>query len=302
MYSFLFLFHTINGGLMIKKDKLKELKDYFLSEDTNSIKSRVLNKTSLVDLVSDYHDKLDIAFDIDIKTHNVVDQKNTGNCWSYAGLNIMREEVIKNCNLDSFELSGSYISFFDKLERFNSFMDRLIKYKKEGRDIYDRYVVDILKNGFTDGSNYSEFKELIKKYGVVPKSVYSNSYTSTDTSELNDILSRLLRLFYLDIDKEKYLKYVYKILGIVYGLPQDKFNFEYIDKKGKYHIDKNISPKEFYKKYINIDLDNYIEIYSYKDNKYSYNKTYKLEEGNNISGEKEVFFLNLEYKRLEVLK
>jgi len=292
---------------MIKKETLKKLRDNYLSDENNIIRNRVLNKTALVDLATNYEDNLDVSFNIEIETHNVVDQKSTGRCWSFAGLNILREEVIKRCNLNDFELSGSYIAFYDKLERFNLLMDRLSKYEK---DVYDRYVQDILKTGFDDGSTFSEFKELIKKYGVVPKNMFSNSFTSNDTGELNDILSRLLRKYYLELEKtknieklkDKYLNYVYKILGSVYGLPKDKFDFEYIDNNNEYHIDKNITPKEFYDKYIGIDLDNdYIEIYSYKDDKYKLNKSYVLEEGSLISGTKGTVVLNLDYKRLEEL-
>ena len=292
---------------MIKKETLKELKDNFLSDDKNIIRNRILNKTAIVDLATNFEDNLDVSFNIEIKTHNVVDQKSTGRCWSFAGLNILREEVIKNCNLTNFELSGSYIAFYDKLERFNLLMDRLSNYEK---NVYDRYVQDILKTGFDDGSTFSEFKELVKKYGVVPKNMFSNSFSSNDTGELNDILSRLLRKYYLELEKtknidklkEKYLNFAYKVLGSIYGLPKDKFDFEYVDNNNEYHIDKNLTPKEFYDKYIGIDLDNdYIEIYSYKDDKYKINKLYKLEEGSLISGSKVTPVLNLDYKRLEEL-
>lgn len=286
---------------MINKSTLKKLKDEFLSKEENIIKNRILNNTSLMDISTDYLDNIDTIFDIEITTHGVVDQKNAGTCWSYAGLNILREEVIKNCNIDNIELSDSYIMFYDKLERFNTLIDRLKKYKEEGKNINDKYVIDLLKTGFDDGSTYSEFKEIIKKYGIVPKNCFSNSIASTDTNELNDILSRLLRLYYLDDDKEKYISYAYKVLGILIGLPKDKFDFEYKDKNDKYHIDKSITPNMFYDKYIKIDLDNYIEIYPYKDNKYKTNKLYKLEEGNLISGLKDVCILSLNYNRLEEL-
>lgn len=307
MISFLFFGNNNTGDVMIKKETLKTLKDNYLKDENNIVRSMILNKTALVDLATNYDDNLDVSFNVEIDTHNVVDQKSTGRCWSFAGLNILREEVIKKCNLDNFELSGSYIAFYDKLERFNLLMDRLDNYDS---DVYDRYVQDILKTGFDDGSNFSEFKVLVKKYGVVPKNIFSNSFNSNDTGELNDILSRLLRKYYLELEnikdvkdlKEKYLNYAYKVLGSIYGLPKDKFDFEYIDKNNKYHIDKGLTPKSFYDKYIGIDFDNdYIEIYSYKDDKYNYNKSYIIEEGSLISGSKRTSILNLDYKRLEEL-
>lgn len=291
---------------MISKKVLKELRDNFISDENNINRNRILNKTAFVDLVIDYNDSIDTFFNIEVKTHRAVDQKSTGRCWSFAGLNILREEVIKKCNLNEFELSGSYIAFYDKLERFNSSMEKIIINK---RDVYDRDTQSILMQGIEDGSNFSFFKGLVKKYGVVPKNVFTNSFSSNDTSELNDILSRLLRKFYLDLLdskdieelKNNYLSKAYKILGSVYGVPNDKFNFEYVDSDNKYHIDKEITPKEFYDKYIGVDLDDYIEIFSYKDNKYNYNNIYILEDGDLISGKKGYPVLNLTFDRIESL-
>lgn len=291
---------------MISKSILKKLKDNFISDDNNIIRNRILNKTAFVDLVLDYNDSIDTFFNIEVKTHRAVDQKSTGRCWSFAGLNILREEVIKKCNLNEFELSGSYIAFYDKLERFNSSMEKLIRNK---RDVYDRDTQSILMVGIEDGSNFSFFKGLVKKYGVVPKNVFTNSFSSNDTSELNDILSRLLRKFFLDLLdsndieelKNNYLSKVYKILGSVYGVPCEKFDFEYVDSDNKYHIDKEITPKEFYDKYIGVDLDDYIEVFSYKDNKYDYNNIYTLEDGDLISGKKGYPVLNLTFDRIESL-
>lgn len=291
---------------MISKKVLKELKDNFISDENNINRNRALNKTAFVDLVLDYNDSIDTFFNIEVKTHRAVDQKSTGRCWSFAGLNILREEVIKKCNLNEFELSGSYIAFYDKLERFNSSMEKLII---NNRDVYDRNTQSILMQGIEDGSNFSFFKGLVKKYGVVPKNVFTNSFSSNDTSELNDILSRLLRKFFLDLLdsndieelKNNYLSKVYKILGSVYGLPCEKFDFEYVDSDNKYHIDKEITPKEFYDKYIGVDLDDYIEVFSYKDNKYDYNNIYTLEDGDLISGKKGYPVLNLTFDRIESL-
>lgn len=285
---------------------LKKLKRNFMSNEQNIIRNRILNKTAFVDLVLDYEDTMDIPFNIEVITHRVVDQKATGRCWSFAGLNILREEVIKKCNLNEFELSGSYIAFYDKLERFNTLMERL---ENDNKDVYDRNTQNILMIGIDDGSSFSFFKDLVKKYGVVPKSVFTNSFSSNDTSELNDILSRLLRKYYLELEKtsdasklkEKYLNYCFKVLGSVYGIPKDKFDFECIDKDNKYHMDKDLSPKEFYDKYIGVDLDDYIEIYSYKDNKYSFNHLYSKEGGSLISGKKSTPVLNIDYKRIEEL-
>lgn len=99
----------------------------------------MLKKVQLVDLIQDADTELNQEFNLNIKTHNITDQKNSARCWAFAGLNILREKVIKKCNLDNFELSGSYIAFYDKLERFNILLERLITYKKEKKD----YIIDM---------------------------------------------------------------------------------------------------------------------------------------------------------------
>lgn len=182
------------------------------------------------------------------------------------------------------------------MERFNILLERLILYKNDKKGLYDRYVSSLLENGMTDGGYFTQFANLIYKYGIVPKNVFPETFTSSNTYEINQILSRLLRKFYLDLEKnitnvknlkDQYLEQAYTIITNVYGVVPEKFNFEYTDKNGKYHIDKNITPKEFYNKYIDIDLLNdYIEITSYCDEKIKFNELYQQNESSRISGKK----------------
>ena len=263
----------------------------------------MLNKVKLVDLIQDNDTNLKQSFSINIKTHNVTDQEHSGRCWSFAGLNILREKVIEKCDLENFELSGSYIAFYDKLERFNMLMERLISYKKEGKNLYDRYVSSLLKDGMFDGGFFTSLSNLISKYGVVPKDDFPESFSSSNTYEINQILSRLLRKFYLELEncecdedqlKNKYLENTYFVIADFYGIPPEKFNFEYTDKNGDYHIDKELTPKEFYDKYIGIDLkSDYVEIVSYQDEEFKYNNIYELEETSKISGKEDNLFLDI---------
>lgn len=288
---------------MIQKNDINNFRTKYENNKTNKIRHRMLNKVKLVDLIQDNDTNLNQSFSINIKTHNVTDQEHSGRCWSFAGLNILREKVIEKCGLENFELSGSYIAFYDKLERFNILLERLISYKKEGKDLYDRYVSSLLKDGMFDGGFFTGFSNLINKYGVVPKDNFPESFSSSNTYEINQILSRLLRKFYLDLEnctcdeeqlKNKYLENVYFVIADFYGVPPEKFNFEYTDKDGNYHIDKELTPKEFYDKYIGIDLKrDYVEIISYQDKEFKYNNIYEIEETSIISGKEDNLFLNI---------
>ena len=288
---------------MLELDKIKKYEKEYRAKKENKVRERMVRNVALVDLIHDLDtDTNDNNFSITMKTHGVVDQKHSGRCWTFAGLNILREKVIEKCNLDNFELSGSYLAFYDKLERVNVLLERLIKYKNEKKDLYDRYVSDLLKKGLQDSGYFNQFAQLVKKYGIVPYNNFPETFTSSHTYEINQILSRLIRKFYLELQttndtkklKDTYMKKVYEIVASLYGVPPEKFDFSYTDKNNKYCIDKNLTPLDFYEKYIGIDLEReYVEIGSYTDDLFQYNHRYQIEESSKISGGKDEVLLNL---------
>ena len=100
------------------------------------------------------------------------------------------------------------------------------------------------------------FLNIIKKYGIVPKSAMPETYSSSNTSEINKILKRILRMYAYelrtnykkkknleDIENQKLdmLENIYAILCTAFGRPPEKFDFEYTDKDKKYHIIKDIN-------------------------------------------------------------
>lgn len=296
---------------MLKKEDINKYKESYESKSTNKVMQRVLNKVQLIDLVQDSETKPSYNFSIEIKTHGITDQKISGRCWIFAGLNILREKVIEKCKLNNFELSASYIAFYDKLEKFNTLLERLIEYKLQNKNLYDRYVSYLLEVGLVSDGYFTQLANLIEKYGIVPKTAFEETYASSNTYEIDLILSRLLRKFYIELNsskennqeiKDKYLQMAYNVIAGVYGIPKEKFNFEYTDKDGKYHIDKDITPKEFYDKYIGIDLeDEYVEVISYEDEKIKYNNVYKEEESSKMIGKNDYATLNLPSKEFKNL-
>ena len=296
---------------MLKKEDINKYKESYESKLTNKVMQRVLNKVQLIDLVQDSETKPSYNFSIEIKTHGITDQKISGRCWIFAGLNILREKVIEKCKLNNFELSASYIAFYDKLEKFNTLLERLIEYKLQNKNLYDRYVSYLLEVGLVSDGYFTQLANLIEKYGIVPKTEFEETYASSNTYEIDLILSRLLRKFYIELNsskennqeiKDKYMQMAYNVIAGVYGIPKEKFNFEYTDKDGKYHIDKDITPKEFYDKYIGIDLeDEYVEVISYEDEKIKYNNVYKEEESSKMIGKNDYATLNLPPKEFKNL-
>lgn len=293
---------------MINKNILKKLKTDYKKNKENKLRERLFNKICIVDLITDNNSNLNEIFNIEIETHGITNQMNSGRCWLFGGLNILREEVIKKCNLDNFELSGSYLAFYDKLERFNYIIENITNILLKNNNI--NYLNELLEEGISDGGYFSSFSYLVKKYGIVPKSIYQESFQSSDTGEINEILTRLIKKYYLEISKNlnnykiinnKYLEYAYRILSNTYGEIVDTFDFEYKDTNGRYHIDKSITPKDFYDKYIGINLDDYIEIYSYEDNIYKNNKMYILKDTSRIIGCEDNIVLNVSKKNMKQL-
>ena len=287
---------------MLSKKYLIELKNEYLKNKENDIKERMFKKVELINLISDNNINLDTKFNYEIITHGITNQSNSGRCWIFGGLNILREEIIKKCNLDNFELSESYISFYDKLEKINYAIEKIIELIDKGKDEYDEYLSCLLSTGIEDGGYYSTFVSLVKKYGIVPKNIYPETYQSSNTSEINQILNRLIKKFYLEIKnsskrekvKEKYIKYAYRIISNTYGKIISTFNFEYIDKNNNYHVEKKLTPKDFYNKYIKKDfLDDYIEVFCFEDEKYKINNLYEIEGTSNIVGVKDINVLNI---------
>ena len=149
----------------------------------NDIKNLALNR----DIVRSNND----IFSHKIKTHGVTNQKSSGRCWLFAGLNILRPKVIEKYKLSKFEFSENYLSFWDKMEKANSFLEFIIELRD--RDLLDRELEIILRRPFGDGGYWKYVVALIDKYGAVPKEIMPETHSSEKTGDMNKLVSRKLR-------------------------------------------------------------------------------------------------------------
>ena len=298
-------------------DKM-EIKKEILEEINNNYTQNVENKTVRCALVNnkirdimrnkEKEGELLFNFSINLDTLKVVNQKNSLNSFIYAGCNVLRESICKKYNLEDFELSQSFITFYDKLEKCNYIMESLVELKD--RDIDDRERYHLLTKGVQDGGVWEFFVNVVNKYGLVPKAVMSDTYQSSNPSEVNHLLNRKLRQFNariltnkdnLEYLKSLYLDDIYRILASCYGVPPKQFDFEYTDKDKKYHIIKGITPLQFYLEYTDIDVSDYVCIINAPTQDKPFNKTYTVKYlGNVIEGNK-VLYLNLSIEELKKL-
>ena len=84
-----------------------------------------------------------------IRTPGATNQKQSGRCWLFAGLNLLRLEVRDSLGLDQFELSQTFLMFYDKLEKANFFLSNIADTAGEPAD--GRLVSWLLADGAADG-------------------------------------------------------------------------------------------------------------------------------------------------------
>lgn len=297
--------------MKIETEKLEKLNEEYLNDRVNSIVRSALNKTSISDLsiIQERGEFVKNRFSIDIDTLPATNQKSSGRCWIFAGCNILREEIAQKYNLDNFEVSQNYVAFYDKLEKCNYFMKKVIELRHANKD--DRTYSHILEKGIEDGGQWDMFVSIINKYGIVPKDSFEETYQSSNTKEVINLLNKYLRKFAFDIRKmeedeikklyENAIKDIYTILCNCFGIPPKTFTFEYVDKVKNYNIIKDITPLEFLNSYINIDLNDYISIINSPTQDKPFNKTYTVKHLGNVVEGKPVMYLNLEMNEFKKL-
>ena len=212
-------------------------------------------------------------FSLEIPTMEACDQENSGRCWLFAALNLLRETAGKKLDLENFELSPSYLCFYDHLEKANSFLEHILE--TAGEPLDSRYVSMLLRSPVGDGGWWEYFQGLCLKYGICPREAMEETYQSTHTEDMNQLLCRRLRQDALQLrqqaangtplselreEKQAMLGRVYSLLCACLGQPPRQFDFEYCDRQGMYHRDPGLTPLSFYEKYLGEDLSSLVSI------------------------------------------
>ena len=254
------------------------------------------------------------VFSLDLTKDKVSDQKASGRCWMFAALNTFRHKMIANFQLEDFELSQAHTFFWDKYEKSNWFLEQVIA--TADQELTSRKVKFLLDTPQQDGGQWDMVVALFEKYGVVPKSVYPESISSSDSRELNQILNKLLRQdaqilrelvaegansAELQAKKEELLQEVFNFLAMNLGLPPRQFDFSYRDKDNHFHSESGLTPLTFYQKYVELKLDDHVSIINAPTADKPYGRSYTVEMLGNVVGSKPVRYLNVEMNRLKEL-
>ena len=254
------------------------------------------------------------VFSLDLTKDKVSDQKASGRCWMFAALNTFRHKMIAGFQLEDFELSQAHTFFWDKYEKSNWFLEQVIA--TADQELTSRKVKFLLDTPQQDGGQWDMVVALFEKYGVVPKSVYPESISSSNSRELNQILNKLLRQdaqilrelvaegansAELQAKKEELLQEVFNFLAMNLGLPPRQFDFSYRDKDNHFHSESGLTPLTFYQKYVDLKLADYVSIINAPTADKPYGRSYTVEMLGNVVGSKPVRYLNVEMNRLKEL-
>lgn len=255
------------------------------------------------------------AFNVEVESGKVCNQKQSGRCWMFASYNVMRLNVMEKLNLENMELSQAYPLFYDKLEKSNYFLENILATLDEPRE--GRVVSYLLTDPIGDGGQWDMFRSLTYKYGVVPQEVMPETAVSSATAELNKYLKTKLRGYACELrtayeggkkleelrkDKEEMLNTIYRMLAIALGEPPKKFTWETRDKDKNFVQVKDITPQEFFKKYVEMDLDDFVTVINAPTADKPYGKTFTVQYLGSVRGEQyPVKYLNLPMEDLKEL-
>jgi bleomycin hydrolase len=242
-----------------------------------------------------------------LKSNDITAQMRSGRCWLFAGLNTFRVEAMKHLNVEKFELSQNYLMFWDKLEKANYFLESIISTLDEPTD--GRLIMFLLQSPIGDGGQWDMFGNLVMKYGVMPKSFMPETDSSSNTgpmvmmitAKLREDAAELRRMHTQGADeqalrncKAEMMNVIYRMLVIHLGEPPSEFLWQWRDKDNVFHRDGKITPQEFYKRYIQVDLDNLICLINCPTADKPFNKLYTVQYLGNVTEGNIVRYVNVD--------
>lgn len=235
----------------------------------------------------------------------VANQKKSGRCWLFSSLNLLRVGVKRRLGVKDFELSQNFATFWDKMERANFFLESIRKTASE--PLESRLVQYLLGEVMGDGGQWDMAVSVYERHGVVPKSVMPETQPSSNTARMNSQLKLLMRIGALRLRqaiarqepaarveglRAQILGDVYRILTINLGVPPRSFDWEWQDDDKRSHRDGEITPQQFFAKYVTVNLDDYVCLVDDPRAAHPKGAAETVEHLGNVVGGREVRYIN----------
>ncbi|NLE46081.1 MAG: C1 family peptidase [Chloroflexi bacterium] len=298
----------------IEVDDVRSFAVRFSAEPKNRLALNAVVKNGVASVALNQHavSNLSHTYSHLIETPEATNQNSSGRCWLFAGLNTLRLLAMKSLNLEQFELSQTYLMFWDKLEKANYFLEGIISTINEPLD--GRLVMWLLADPISDAGQWDMFVNLVEKYGVVPKSVMPETASSGRTRDMNEVLAAKLREWAwvlreqaasgarvddMRSAKDDMLAEFYRMLAIHLGQPPVSFLWEWRDKDKAFHRYGRITPLHFFREYIAATLDDMVCLINAPTGNKEYNRLYTVQHLGNVVGGRGVRYLNVD---IEVMK
>lgn len=290
----------------ITKKQIESMRAEFDGDPSAKVAQNAVtgNNVASVSLRRDLVQEVDFTFSTKLDDWKATNQKSSGRCWLFATLNLFRPGTMKKMNVKEFEFSQAHIHFWDKFERSNHFLEAIIE--TSDRAVDDRTIHFLLSDPIGDGGQWNMAMNLIRKHGLVPKSAYPESNSSSSTRWMNSILKDILRSTASELreiigsggtvedartHKESRMKDIWRVLCIHLGTPPESFDWQWRDKDKEFHRRGKITPQEFAEEFVDIDWEDYVCIVN--DPRNEYYRTYTVEYLQNVAGGPPVVYLNV---------
>ena len=220
----------------------------------NSMKSLALNQEN--------QDGLDTHFSVRVLSKGITDQKQSGRCWLFTGLNVMRAKAMAKYGMPVFEFSQTYPFFWDQLEKANLFLQGVID--TGDKPMNDQTVEWLFRHPLSDGGTFTGVADIVGKYGLVPSEVMPDTYSSENTAMMSNLIGLKLKEFGLQLRdmvaqkatqadlqaaKTQMLGTVYRMLALNLGVPPTEFDFVRRDASGNPVATEHHTPRSFFEKY-----------------------------------------------------
>lgn len=288
---------------------LNQIKSSYKHTPADKAIYNAMAETSIAVLAKNHENlaNFDTNFTNKVVSHGITDQQQSGRCWLFTGLNVLRAQMMAKYGLDEMEFSQNYCFFYDQLEKANLFLQGIIDTREKPMD--DKMVEWLFRNPISDGGQFTGISDVIGKYGVVPSSVMPETYSSENTSQiarlvglklrefglqLRDEAAKGVKVFALEAKKTEMLSTVYRMLALAFGEPVERFTWTMNGETKEY------TPQSFYQEYLGNDLtNNYVMLMN--DPSREYYKCYEIDFDRHVYDGKNWTYVNLPVEDIKAM-
>ena len=294
------------------------LRDIQAAQTTASdrVIANALASNSIDNLAKNFQNagEVDTHFSVETPKQSITDQEQSGRCWMFSGLNVLRANYARRTDSLRVEFSQDYLFFWDQLEKANLFLQGVIDTGRKPMD--DQRVRFFFRDPLSDGGTFCGVADLAEKYGLVPKAVQPETYSAENTSRMSRLVSSKLREQGLRLrqlvaagrkpadlrqEKTQMLAVVYRMLALTLGEPVRQFTYALRDKDGRAVGEpRQYTPQSFYQEVVGGPLNGTF-IMVMNDPRRPYYKTYEVQYDRHTYDGHNWRYLNLPMDDIETL-